>query len=555
MMIVECELDDLLVMIGKKMSIEELEETLFLIKAEIERIEGNIIEIDIKPDRPDMLSPEGIARAIRSFLSIELGLKAYKVRKSGHEVIVKPGLSKIRKYIVGGIVRGITTSDELIKDYMHLQEALTSTHGRNRKKASIGLYVHDEIKYPVVYRPMKPESIRFAPLGHEIEMDGPTILREHEKGVIYGPIIAHQKKWPMLVDSRGEVLSLPPVINSNTLGQVSTETRDIFVEVTGTHLPTISQALNIMVASLAQRGGTIESVIVRYPDGTVDETPNLAPWKTTLTKAEIAELTGLDLKDKEIIDSLEKMGYGARISKSGKVAVSVPSYRADILHGVDIIEDVAIGYGFNNIEPSIPQTMTTGKLLPITRIMEKSRDLMVGIGYQEIMSYIMTSPDTLNPRMNRDNPTVVTSNPKSRDYSVLRNSLLPNLMDLISRNQHADYPQKIFEVGYVVVPDEESETRSRQVPTLCGLVTDNNVNLTHLMTEIGFALRNLGLEGKFNFVQRIDSSFIEGRCGTIEIGGESLGYFGEIAPEVLVNFGLIKPVVAFELDLPLSGEW
>jgi phenylalanyl-tRNA synthetase beta chain len=476
-MLVECVIDELLKLIGKKLTSEQLEDAVFLMKAEIDKEEDGIIEIEINPDRTDMLSTEGIARALRAFLEISPGITEYPVKKSGFEVIVKPGLKKIREFIACGIVKSVQTSDDLIKEYMHLQEALTTTHGRNRKKASIGLYVFDEIEFPVIYRPAKPESIRFAPLGVDAKMDGPTIINKHEKGILYGSIISKHKKWPLLIDSKGNVLSLPPIINSNTLGQVDMTTRNLFIEVTGTHKKTVDQALNIMVTSLAERGGNLESVTVSYPGGTSIVTPNLTPKKMLLKVENAVELTGLSLSDAETVVCLQKMGYGARIKGKGNLEVKVPAYRTDVLHQVDLIEDVAIGYGFDRIKPSTPQTSTSGKLLPITRLQNKVRDLLVGTGYQEIKSYVMTSPEILNIKMLRNRPLTVTGNPKSRDYSVLRNSLLPVLLDFASQNQHADYPQRVFEVGDVVIPDERERTRAKQVPHVCRLIVDTRVNI------------------------------------------------------------------------------
>ncbi len=548
-MIVECSLSSLLDLIGKKMTLEELEETLFLIKAEVEKVEGDTIKIEINPDRQDMLSAEGIAVALRAFLGIETGLKQYTVRKSGKNIVVEKGLEKIRRYIACGIVKDVQISDELIKEYMRLQEALTATHGRNRRKASIGLYVYDELKFPVHYRPERPDKIKFVPLGYDIEMDGPTILQEHEKGLEYGPIISDFKKWPLLVDAEGKILSLPPIINSNDLGRVTEDTHNIFVEVTGTHQITVEQALNIMIAALAERGGKIESVTITYPDETVIETPKMKPTTMTVSVQSIRELTGLDLTPEEIVSSLERMCYGARLIGKSKVKVTIPAVRTDIMHPVDIIEDVAIGYGFDKIEPTLPSTMTAGSLRPLSRLKNKCRDLMVGAGYQEIKSYIMSSPEVLNKRMLRDRPIVQVGNPKSLDYSALRNSILPVLIDFAARNQHADYPQKVFEVGDIVIPDESRETRVDQRSVVCGLMTDMRVNLTDLMTDIGFLLRGMGFEGKFKFTNREDPSFIQGRCGTIVVDGREIGYFGEVNPEVLTAFEMGKPIVAFEIEI------
>ena len=554
-MIVECRIDDLLSLIGKKLTMKKLEDTLFLIKAEVEKIEGNVIEIEVNPDRQDMLSTEGIARAVRAFLGLETGLKKYPVKKSGKQIIVKPGLSKIRPFICCSIIKDVPADDDLIKEYMHLQDALTSTHGRNRKKASIGLYVYDDIEFPIIYGPQTPEKIKFAPLGYEIEMDGPTIMTDHEKGIEFGSIIMSHKKWPLLYDSKDQVLSLPPIINSNSLGRMTTETRNLFVEVTGTHLLTVHQALNIITASLAERGGKIESVTVVYPDGSIDETPDFKPEIMTIDIEDINSMIGLDLTGNEIIHALERTGYGAKLVKTKQVQVQVPKFRMDILHPVDVIEDIAIGYGFDNLVPAMPQTMTLGRVNPVTRLKNKVRDLMVGMGYHEVMNYIMSSPVLLNDKMLRDRPLVTTENPKTINYSVLRNSLLPVLLDFISQNQHADYPQKIFEVGDIAIPDESKETRVDQVPSVSGLLTDVSVNITRLMSEIGFLLRNLGLDEQFTFESVNNSDFIEGRSATIKINGKTRGFFGEVSPEILSNFGIGYPVVAFEIFMPRSTNW
>ena len=545
---------ELMKIIGKTLSLKKLEDTLFLMKAEIERIDGNEIQIEVNPDRQDMLSPEGIARAIRAFLEIEPGLKEFPIKKSGKKIIVSKGLEKIRKYISCGIVRDVEINDELIKDYMQLQDALTATHGRNRRKASIGLYVFDDIKFPIHYALEKPEKISFEPLGHEEVMDGKTILEQHEKGIEFGQIISKFPKWPLLIDSDNQVLSLPPIINSNTLGKITEETSNIFVEVTGTHLPTVNQALNIMVTSLAQRKGSIESLSIVYPDGTIDITPDLRPLKMSVTKQEVMELLGFELDDAEILKSMGRVGYNATI-KGKKISVEAPAYRTDILHPVDVIEDLAIGYGFDRIIPTMPSTMTQGKLQSITRLKNKVRDLMVGMEYQEILSYIMTSSATLTEKILREDPVVVTTNPRTKDYSVLRNALFPILMDFASLNQHADFPQRIFEVGDVVVPNESKETRTDQIPSVCGLVTDVKVNITDLMKDIGYLLRNLDLDGKFKFVTCTNSTFIKGRTAQIVVNDKIVGLFGEVTPEVLNNFEITSPIVAFEIQLPRDCQW
>ncbi len=287
----------------------------------------------------------------------------------------------------------------------------------------------------------------------------------------------------------------------------------------------------------------------------IEETPDLSPEKMTIGIDEINRLLGLELEQKEIIQSLERMGYGAKLGKSKHIQIQIPRYRMDILHAVDIIEDIAIGYGFDHIKPSMPHTMTTGKISTITGLKNKVRDIMIGMGYLETMNYIMTSPEILGERMNRKNPMVSTSNPKSRNYSVLRNSLLPVLLNFAAQNQHSDYPQKIFEVGDIVIPNEERETMVDQIPSICGLSIDVKVNITDLMTEIGFLLRNLGLDTQFGFKSVKNGDYIDGRSANILVNGNVCGTFGEIAPEILSNFELGYPAIAFEIFLPRNGVW
>ncbi len=553
-MIVTCMIESLLKLIGHKMTEEQLENKLFLLKSEVEGFGDGTIDIEVNPDRQDMLSTEGIARALRAFLDISPGLPRFPVKESGKKIVVERGLEKIRKYIACGIVKGVETSDQLIKEYMRLQEMLTSTHGRNRNKASIGLYVHDELDFPVYYGTEDPEKIKFVPLGYDEPMDGPTILKKHEKGIEFGHVISDFERWPLLADNAGKILSLPPIINSNDLGKISEDTKNIFVEVTGTHLPTVEQCLNIMTTSLAERGGKIESVEILYPDGTTMQTPVLEPRNMEVDVQRIRQLLGLDLTYKEIRESLRRMCYGAEVKK-GTAKVKVPAFRVDVLHPVDIIEDVAIGYGFDNIDPTLPETMTIGGLRTMTRLKNKVRDLMVGAGYQEVMSYVMTSPEALNLKMERHAPYVSTANPKSRDFSVLRNSLLPVILDFAARNQHADYPQKVFEVGDIVLPDQHAETRTRQLTALCAMTTNNRVDVTELLRELTFVLRGMGLKGRFRFASCRDPSFITGRSARILIDQEDVGIVGEINPIVLTNFEIGNPVVAFEMNLPQDGAW
>lgn len=549
-MIVDVRISDLLHLLGKPVTLEELEETMFLLKCELERGVGDMVAVEVNPDRVDMLSTEGIARTLRGFLEIQTGAPRYRVDRSNWQAIVDSSVAGVRPYLACGIIRNISLTTELIAELMQFQERLTSTFGRNRKKTSIGLYVLDLIKPPVYYRAVPPDAIRFVPLGLEEPMSASRILREHPKGQEYGSILEGQPRYPVLVDAAGQVLSLPPIINSNDLGRIVENTANLFVEVTGTHKLTTLQTLNIMVTALAERGGAISTVETVYSDHT-EILPDLSLRRRDIPLAFVGQMIGYSLDSSAVGRCLGRMRMDC-VPRGKEVRVGIPAYRVDILHDVDIVEDVAIGYGFNRIEPTLPRTMTVGSELPRTTLLRTIRDLMVGLGYQETRSYVLTNEKTLFEKMNRRVEKVVEiANPKSQEYHLARNSLLPGLLTFLGENTAQELPHRIFEVGDVVVVAARAETCTRTVGHLAAATADSRVDLTRLKAELFSLLRNLGLSGKVK--PTTDPSFIEGRVGTVEVGAGGVGVFGEIHPAVLVNFGVEAPCIAFELEI--ADEW
>jgi phenylalanyl-tRNA synthetase beta chain len=547
---VDVRITDLLGLIEKDLSMQELEENLFLIKCEIDHIEGDIATIEVNPDRVDMLSTEGIARALKGFLEIETGAPKFPVKSSNWQAIVDQSVAKIRPYLACGIVRGLALDDDLIAEFMQLQERLTSTFGRNRKRTSIGLYVLDLITPPVHYRTAPPEAIKFVPLEFHEELTAKQILRRHPKGQEFGDIITPFSQYPILVDTKNQVLSLPPIINSNDLGRLLVTTKDVFVEVTGTHKQTTLQSLNIIITALVERGGTIEEVEVVYPHQR-ERLPNLSLIHRIVSLDDINKTIGYDFKASEIILALKRMRMDATADQ-GTVQVGIPPYRVDILHDVDIIEDVAIGYGYNRIEPELPQTMTFGQELPMTTMVRTIRDLMVGLGYQEAANYVLTNTDILFKKMNRTpKPVVEILNPKSKEYHVARNSLVPGLLAFLGENTAQELPHRIFELGSVVSVEPEAETCTSTISHLAAATVNSRVDITAMKAELYTLLSNLGLKGR---VQKASNpSFIKGRVANLYINGRRLGVLGELHPIVLQNFGIEAPCVIFEFHI--LADW
>jgi len=541
---VDVRLSDLMQLIGQDLPLEVLEDRLFLLKCEIDQVVNDIVTIEVNPDRVDMLSTEGIARALRGFLGLEGGAPSYPVKKSTWQAIVDSSVSAIRPYLACAIVRTISLDDDLIAELMQLQERLTGTFGRNRKRASIGLYVLDLIKPPIHYTTASPNEIRFPPLEYEEVMTAREILRVHPKGQEFGPIIRNHPRYPVLLDAKNQVLSLPPVINSNDLGRIFETTKNLFVEVTGTHKLTTLQSLNIMVAALADRGGRLEDVEVVYSDHR-ERLPDFSLQERQVALEYIRRMVGYDFDGATVKEALSRMRINSAV-QANNVQVGIPAYRVDILHDVDVVEDIAIGYGYDRIEPTLPKTMTVGRALPLSRLCQAIRDLMVGLGYQEIRNYVLTNTRVLFDQMNLSTKSVVEiENPKSMEYHVVRNSLLPGILAFLSENTAQELPHRVFEVGDVVLIDPQAETCTQTLPYLAAATVNSRVDITVLKAEIMTFLGNLGLTGKVKSITH--GSFIEGRVASLHVGRKKIGYFGEIHPMVLQNFGIEAPCVAFEL--------
>ncbi|MDO9098860.1 MAG: phenylalanine--tRNA ligase subunit beta [Candidatus Methanoperedens sp.] len=501
---------------------------------DIERIEDDHIDIEFFPNRPDLYSTEGVARALKGFLGIETGIREFTVAPSGLKITKDREIENIRPFLACAVIRGMQFNSRSIESLMALQESLHWAVGRNRRKVSIGVHDLARIKPPFRYIAQNPD-FKFTPLDFTEPMTMRKILEKHPKGVKFANILEKFDKYPLILDSEDNVLSFPPIINGE-LTRVTEETTDMFIEVTGLS-QAVSVALNIVVASLAERGGRIESVTI---DGK-SQTPHLAPAIMNLENSEVRELLGFDITDKEIISCLQKMRYGARTS--GKtIEVSVPAYRSDILHNCDLIEDIGIGYGFDKIQPELPSTSTTGKSHPISRLRDSLHEIMTGLGYFEVMPFTLTSEKVQFDMMRREKEKGITHilYPISEDHTIVRSTILPNLLEILSINKRRELPQRIFDAGEVVL---SCRTEQR----LGAVAIHPQANFTEIQAVVDAVLRERRIE--YEVAESNDPAFIEGRRADIIIKGERAGVFGEIHPGVISNFGLEHPIIGFELGL------
>jgi len=531
---------------------EELNEILAYVKGEIKYFDDQEIHIELKDsNRADIWSVEGLTRALRGFLNLEKGLKNYHiVGSSGVEVHVDPRLKEIRPYIACAVVRDVRLTNAAIRQMMHFQDKMDQTYGRNRRRTSIGLYDFDLVTPPLRYGVAEPREVSFVPLDFEEELTLEEILNKHPKGIEYGHIVQRFPVWPIFMDSKDKVLSFPPIINSNDLGKITEKTSNVLIEVTGTTYKTVLNTLTNVTLALADRGGSIFSSEIHYPYEDLSDavTPTLNVETLKIDVNYVRKVVGIDLTLPEIKSLLERSRYGVVEDAESQITVKVPCYRVDILHPIDVVEDIAIAYDYNKIQPRWPQLLTVGGLSSETEFRDLVREVMVGLGLQEILSYTMTNPETLFTKMNiKPERVVEIANPKLVSMTCLRSWLLPSLMEFLSHNVHVEYPQKIFEIGYCAKYDEEQENKTRELEKLACVTIHSNANFTEAKSLLDAFLSNLGVQ--YQLQEMNHGSFIEGRTGKILVENDEVGFIGELHPQILQNWNLENPAAAFEITL------
>lgn len=531
---------DLCSMLGEEVPEQTLVERIPMIGADMGDTEGGSDEMSVEffPDRPDMYSVEGVARAMRAFLDIEPGMKTYPVRDSDIEVTIDPSVKAVRPYFLCGVVRGVEITDEILRSMMEMQEKLHITIGRKRSKLAIGIHDLSKVKPPFVYRLAEPHSIRFVPLAMDEEMDMAEILERNEKGREYNKLLDGMSEYPVILDSEGNVLSFPPIINGR-LTTVTVGKHDLFIDVTGNDEKAVKGALDIVACALAERGGQIETVIMHDGDRTF-RSPNLSPSVRKISAAACDRFLGRDIGPEGTVECLRRMGMDA-VAEGDEVTVYIPPVRLDIMHDVDIYEDVATGYGFDRFGGPYSVRQTPGELLPETAFSESLRDIMIGLGFTEVCTLTLSNQrDEFVISGLPEVDVVRVLNPITEDHTCLRAYLAPSLVRILRHNKHRDLPQRIFEIGYVV---RDNLTQLR----LCAMSTASKVPFTEVKSWTESVLREAGVD--YTLEPCDYETFVHGRGALVVSDGKVIGMFGEMAPKVVVDYEITHPVGFCEIDL------
>jgi len=558
---------------------EKMQDKISMFGTPIEEVTDNKVSVEVFPNRPDLLSFQGFSRALVCFFK-KPGLKTYKTEKpeKDYKVIIHKSVKQVRPHTACAIVKDLKLDDEKIKELIDIQEKLHSSYGRNRKKIAIGIYPLETIKFPITFLAKKPEDIKFIPLEMNREITGRQILSQHPAGREYADLLKNKEVFSIFQDSNNEILSMPPIINSHKTGKITENTKDVFIECSGFNLPYLQKALNMIVTSLADMGGKIYSIKIQDKKETIS--PNLEPEKLAFSIETINKTLGLSLSEKEIIKLLEKMGIGYE-----KGFALIPAYRTDILHEIDLSEEIAIAYGYDNFVPELPSISTIGEEDKTAILKRKIAEVLAGLDMLEISTYHLSTKEKQfkNINIKEFKQMMIELEESKTENNILRNSLLANSINILSENSDAQYPQKIFELGKVFSNSDSREDTSKtskskdfdsaqkssisdkplgvvdsdtgisETEKLCISLCSDTANFTEIKQILDYLMRMLNIEYKIKETE--NPTFIEGRIGEIIINKDNkkqtIGILGEISPTVLKNNKIKMPVSSMEIDIEM----
>ena len=542
MPVVELSYSSLQKLIGKS-SKKQIAESLPFLGLDIESEDKDLVRIEYSPNRPDYSTDFGIALGMQGLLGIKTGAIKLKIKKSKqYSISVKPDVAKVRPFVTGIVAKNGKIDDKTIKQLMAMQEDLHFGIGRKRKKSSIGIHDLDKIQFPLVYTTTDRKH-KFIPLNSQKELSITEILQTTSIGKDYGHLLANSSKMPLLIDANKETVSFPPIINA-AVTTVTTKTKNLFVEVTGINKDDAEDMLSVVATILQSAGFSLETVTI---SGAKNSTPKLAERKMTVSPSLINQTLGLDLNTSKIVSSLKKSRLDAAV-KGKNIVCTIPAYRFDIFGEMDLVEEVALGFGIQNLEPTITPSQTLGQTNPVSLQLKSLNQTMIGLGYLEALNSSLTSKRVLYEMTNREPKTIISVlDSKSQEHTILRDSILPGLLENLSKNIHESYPQKLFETGTVFsAGDPVSETIN-----LSGISAHQDANFTEIKSVLQSALKT-GFDLEIATKTTEHPTFEKGHCADVKINNKTVGVIGEISSKIIENYKIRVPVVAFEISLSES---
>ncbi len=509
----------------------------------------DVLRMELLAVRPDMFDPGGLARAINFHQGQRKGLATYVAEPGEYSVTVDKALSDPSSYrpkISCAVVRGVQFDQETLKVVMKLQENLHWALGRNRKRASIGVYDLEKLQgRDFHYAAKKREDVRFIPLAFQEEFTAEEVLERHPKGVAYADLLEGWGKVPLLLDGSEQVMSMPPIINGEYC-RVTLDTNSLFIDVTGPEQRVVDKMLTIFVSSLAELFPEVHLELVTIHESDAQRTtPDFTPQTMELSGSATAKLLGIDLNTTEVAQLLERMGHETVVTEP-LLPVRIAAYRNDILHPRDLMEDVAIAYGYQNIEEQLVPNLTVGDEDPAQRYSRLARQVFTGLNFFEVMTLILSNEQRQFTacQLPEDPDRVIVEHPISQEQTMIRRHLMPGLLDTLAANTDVELPQSIFEVGFTSKLDAKAEVKASEYLHVAAVRIGHGVDFTAIQTVADAFRREMNLPGEV--VPSEKGCFLPGRGAEVHYEGSVIGWYGELNPEVLGNFELSFPVAFME---------
>lgn len=538
--------------VGKKLD-KKLEEQITMMGTPVDEITSEELSVEVFPNRPDLLNLHNFARAVKQYVG-KLGVESFKIHSppKDYRVKIDRSVKDVRPHTVCMIVKGLKFDDKKIKEVIDLQEKLHNSIGRKRRKLAIGIYPLEKIKLPIKFEARAAKDITFLPLESRREMTGLQILSGHPTGREYGHLLEGFEKFPIFTDAEGKILSMPPIINSQETGRIDESTEEVFIECSGSNLYYLQKCMNIIVAAFAGMGGKIYAMEIEDSIEGKRQSIDMRPQEMGFKLDELNRMLGMGFKEKEVRIYLERMGIGMERKKSGEYIALVPAYRTDILHWIDLTEEVAIAHGYENFEAEIPEISTIAEESQESVRRRVVSNILAGLGLLELSSYHLNVKKDIK-KIHYNFSDFIELEDSKTENDVLRMDLLSNVMKVFSENSDATYPQKVFEIGRIFELDKEIKTEKGVIEkdNLVVGVAGETVNFTEIQQILDYMFKMLDIEYRIENSENI--AFIPGRCGKIIVKidgkGKEIGFIGEVAPRVLKNWKVKMPVVAMELGM------
>ena len=523
-----------------KVTKKQISDSLPFLGLDIESENKDLIRIEYSPNRPDYSTDFGIALGLQGLLRTKTGSIKLNIKKSKkYAISVKSEVSKVRPFVTGIVAKNGKIDDKTIKQFMTLQEDLHFGIGRKRKKSSIGIHDLDKITFPLIYKTAN-RNFKFIPLNSKKELSISEILKNTDVGKDYGSILGNSLQVPLILDAKQNTVSFPPIINA-AVTIVTTKTKNLFVEVTGINKEDAEDMLSVVATILQSAGFTLESVQI---SGAKNSSPKLEQKKMSVSPFLINQTLGLNLNNSKIISSLKKSRLDAS-TKGKNIICTIPAYRFDIFGPMDLVEEVALGYGIQNLEPILSPSQTLGQKHPNSISLQSLSSIMTGLGYMEALNSSLTSKRILYDNTKRDSSKIISVlDSKSLEHTILRDSLLPGLIENLAKNIHESYPQKLFEIGTIF-----NKTSSVTEEThLCAISSHKNANFSEIKSVLQSVIQSIF--GKTCETKTATHpTFEKGHVANITVNGKIIGIIGEISESTKENFKLRESIVSFEVKL------